>query len=90
MVSRNKRIFVTSIALRFYEKDGWSENLVKRNLKKGSVNLFNCIEGGRYWVTSLNSELIPELLTRYEFYGQDRWKDVRTDPPILIIEKRNW
>ena len=84
------QIFVTSLSLRFYEKDGWDEHELKIHLRRGSIVKLKCQENGAYWVLGFNSELKAELLTLNPFYGQERWKDVRGKCPMLILEERNW
>lgn len=93
----NLPVVITSLAMRFNKKEGWTEELLSRYLRRGALVLrgFGTDEQlDQYWILEVDSSLDVERMFEDGVVGEVRCKDqygeTRDLSDVDAMKSRNW
>lgn len=90
-----KPVVISTMAMRFYSKYGWTADILARYLVRGSLREFDKgSEEFHYFVLETHSELDVERMVLDGHIGElldkDRWGELKGMSDLQILQDRNW
>lgn len=85
------KIFISSLAARYYVRDGWSLDIIKKYLIEGSFAEMDATKD-TYYILEVGSSIdVVKLLSDYPNVILDSpWSGERGKSNKEILESRNW
>ena len=88
-----KPISITSLAMRFYRNDGWTEEILKPYLVRGEFFYFEK-DKLPYWILTAGSQLnVTKLFMDGhigELRGRAAWTECEGMTDMEVLQSRNW
>jgi hypothetical protein len=88
-----KSVVISSLAMRFYEKHGWTKELLESYLLRGTLTTFPQ-DIDPYWILEPYSQLDVERLVADGHVGElvcsDLWGELKGMTDLEILKQRNW
>lgn len=94
-----KSVVITSLAMRFYKHHGWTEDDLKKYLKRGSLALrgFGDEElENQYWIMEVGSQIDVDkmfedgVVDEDNVLCKDQWGETRDLTGREAMKRRNW
>jgi hypothetical protein len=97
-ILNKKAVSITSLAMRFYKRDGWTLKLLESYLPQGEFTIkdFKCFgeEDSEYYILTPPCKFDVEKLYNDghigELIGRESWDELKGLSDLDVLKNRNW